>query len=55
LAADQGFALAQSNLGVMHDNGWGLPKNTTEAVRWYLLAAGQGFAVAKENLKRHGR
>ena len=39
LAADQGDAKAQYNLGVIYENGQGVPQNDTEATKWYLLAA----------------
>jgi TPR repeat protein len=39
LAAEQGYARAQSNLGFMYSNGEGVPENNAEAVRWYRLAA----------------
>ena len=35
LAAEQGNAGAQCNLGVMHENGQGVPQNFKEAARWY--------------------
>ncbi len=44
LAADQGDADAQFNLGIMYENGRRVPQDETEAVRWYRLAADQGFA-----------
>ena len=47
LAADQGDAAAQFNLGVMYDNGRGVLKDEAEAVRWYRLAAEQGDADAR--------
>ena len=50
LAADQGEALAQSNLGFMYANGEGVPEDDTEAVRWYRLAADQGDAWTQANL-----
>ncbi len=31
--------VAQLNLGVMYDNGRGAPKDYTEALRWFRLAA----------------
>ena len=34
LAADQGHADGQNNLGVMHQNGTGVPQDETEATRW---------------------
>ena len=42
LAAKQGFAAAQYNLGHMYDIGEGVAENNAEAVRWYLFAAEQG-------------
>ena len=50
LAADQGDALAQSNLGWLYANGRGVVKNDAEAARWYRLAADQGRANAQSNL-----
>jgi TPR repeat protein len=47
IAADQGHASAQTNLGIMYANGRGVPKNDTEAVRWYRMAADQGNANAQ--------
>ena len=48
--AEQGDAIAQSALGVMYDNGEGVPENDVEAVRWYRLAAEQGSPAARFNL-----
>lgn len=48
--AEQGDAGAQNNLGLMYDNGEGVPEDDAEAVRWYRLAAGQGHALAQLNL-----
>ena len=50
LAARQGNAAGQSNLGFMNAEGRGLAKNYVEALRLYRLAAGQGFAQAQTNL-----
>ena len=50
LAAGQGHAIAQNNLGGMYAYGRGVPKNDAEAVKWYRLAADQGFARAQHNL-----
>ena len=38
LAAEQGFASAQFNLGLMYDNGHGVAQNYNEAFKWYILA-----------------
>jgi len=50
LAAAQGIAQAQANLGVMYELGDGVPKNSPEAVKWYHQAARQGIARAQRNL-----
>ena len=47
MAADQGFAAAQTILGVCYEEGFGLPKNGAEAVKWYRKAADQGFDEAE--------
>ena len=49
-AAEQGFADAQCNLGLMYDHGRGVPQNDTTAVKWYEKAAEQGYAGAQCNL-----
>ena len=48
--AEQGYAGAQSNLGVMYEKSQGVPRDDAEAVRWYRLAAEQGLAHAQSNL-----
>jgi hypothetical protein len=50
LAAKQGFARAQYNLGVMYEKGQGVPQDYKTAVKWYSLAAKQGNASAQNNL-----
>ena len=50
LAAAEGNAAAQNNLGVAHVRGQGVPQNDTEAVRWFRLAADQGLADAQFDL-----
>ena len=50
LAAEQGDAKAQYNLGVMYHKGQGVPQNYKEAAKWYRLAAEQGIAKAQYNL-----
>jgi len=49
-AADQGYALAQNNIGILYENGQGVPQDYTEAVKWHRLAADQGNAIAQLNL-----
>jgi len=48
--AEQGHANAQYNLGLMYDNGEGVPEDDKQAVKWYRLAAEQGLADAQTNL-----
>ena len=48
--AQHGHAVAQFNLGVMHDFGQGTPKDPEQAVKWYRLAAAQGHGGAQFNL-----
>ena len=45
--AEQGDALSQNNLGVMYDQGKGVPKDSQLAVKWYRKAAEQGYAFAQ--------
>ncbi len=49
-AAEQGDAEVQFNLGLMYEQGQGVPQDYAEAVRWYRLAAEQGFTAAQVNL-----
>ncbi len=50
LAAEQGYADAQFNMGVMYSKGKGVPQDYKTAVKWYKLAAEQGYADAQFNL-----
>jgi TPR repeat protein len=50
LAAAQGNAMAQSNLGYFHFRGNGVPQDYAEARRWFEAAAEQGNADARHNL-----
>ncbi len=50
MAAAQGDARAQYNLGVMYDKGQGVRQDYAEAVKWYRMAAEQGNANAQNNL-----
>ena len=45
--ADQGYAGAQGALGVMYDNGRGVPQDYAEAHKWFNLSAAR--AMEKEN------
>ena len=48
--AEEGAAVAQYYLGVMYDNGLGVPRDYGEAVRWYKAATEQGHMDAQFNL-----
>jgi hypothetical protein len=43
--SEQGDAAAQFNLGFMHGNGDCVPQDYVTEVRWYRLAADQGYAL----------
>ena len=47
---EQGDAKAQFWFGIMHDEGNGVLKDKTEAVKWYLLSAKQAYSHAQYNL-----
>jgi TPR repeat protein len=49
-AAEQGYAVAQSNVGYGYSNGEGVAKDQAKAFQWYLRAAEQGYAVAQSNV-----
>ena len=48
--AEQGYAVAQSNLSFMYSKGRGVPQDYKTAVMWSKLAAEQGYADAQNNL-----
>jgi len=43
-------AEAQFLQGEMYEKGWGRPKNTPDAIRWYEYAADNGYAEAQFRL-----
>lgn len=45
--ARQGNAEAEYFIGAFHFKGYGVPENKTEAVKWFRLAADQGYAPAQ--------
>ncbi len=49
-AAEQGDAKSQVYLGIMYDEGRGVPPDDAEAVKWYRRAAEQGDAMAQNIL-----
>jgi tetratricopeptide (TPR) repeat protein len=48
--AEQGYAKAQSNLGYMYYEGYGVTRDYREAIKWYRKSAEQGNADAQYNL-----
>ena len=48
--AEQGYAFAQYNLGILYEYGNGVPKDYAEAVKWYRLSAQQGYAISQYGL-----
>ena len=48
MAAEQGFAPAQSNLGVMYLNGQGVSQDYVLAHMWFNLAASGGYTDAQK-------
>lgn len=48
--ANQGDPAAQYQLGVVYDQGRGVPRNPAEASAWYRKAADQGYAAAQHRL-----
>jgi TPR repeat protein len=49
-AAAAGSADARNNLGVLYQNGWGVPQSRDTAVQLYRQAADEGSAEARQNL-----
>lgn len=50
--SNQGDRIAQLRLGLMYDEGHGVPKHYQQAVRWYSVAASQGDPEAPYYLGR---
>ena len=48
--AEEGNAFAQLYLGIMYDKGYGVPRDSGKAVKWWRMSAEQGGAVAQYNL-----
>ena len=49
LAAEQGYARAQYNLGFMYYNGEGVPQDYVQAHMWWNLAASKGNENGRKN------
>ena len=52
LAADQGLANAQYNLGTMFYNGTGVQQDHAEAARLFKLACDQSYSLALDTLDK---
>jgi hypothetical protein len=50
MAAEQGDAIAQNNLGSFYQHGLGVATNYSKAVELYRWSADQGFAMAQNSL-----
>jgi TPR repeat protein len=50
LAAQQGLAIAQYDLGLMYVRGRGVVRSRSEGIRWIKRAAAQGHAEALAKL-----
>lgn len=48
--SDQGDAQSTYNIGVMYDEGRGVPQDFAQAASWYARAANRGFAAAQYDL-----
>ena len=48
--AEQGHAESQFGMGLLYANGFGVPLDDDQALKWYRLAADQGHAQALCNL-----
>jgi TPR repeat protein len=47
MAAEKGYAGAQSHLGAMYGEGIAVPQDLEQSFHWSLLAANQGNAIAQ--------
>lgn len=52
--AEQGYAYAQYNLGIMYQYGHGVEQSYETAVEWYRKATDQGYPDAKKKLSELG-
>ena len=50
MAADQGDAAVEHNIGLLYENGWGVTQDYAEAMSWYRKAADQGDAFAQNKV-----
>jgi hypothetical protein len=52
ISAENGYAVAQYNLGLMYQFGLGVKKNQKEAKKWFQKSADQGLPEAKEKIEQ---
>jgi ankyrin repeat protein len=50
-AAQRDYVKAEYNLGVMYENGWGVPLDQIMAEQWFRKAAGHGYEMAAAKLR----
>lgn len=50
IAANEGYALGEANIGFLYAKGFGVQQDFKESVRWYLMAAEHGQVEAQHNL-----
>src|SRR5262249_22712300 len=55
LAAEQGFAIAQTHLGYLYEKGTGVPLDYVSAYMWYSVAAAGGDARSAREMKELSR
>lgn len=48
-SATLGLNVAQNRLGIIHAEGELVPKNISEAYKWFLIATANGYEAAKDN------
>lgn len=48
--AEKGGSAAQFNIGLLYQEGQGVPQNYTEAAKWFERSADQGYLKAEHNL-----
>lgn len=54
-AADAGDAAGMFNLGIMYEDGRGMPRDDAQALSWFRKAADAGNQNAVQALKRLGK
>jgi TPR repeat protein len=48
--AGKGNTRAENEMGVMNEHGEGIPRDSSEAMKWYLKAADKGYPLAQCNI-----